>query len=140
VRAESFAAQGGGRVTVTDAKTAADGRAFLNWDKTGHWLEYAVEVPADGAYPLHIRHCSSGPTAVRAIMVNGYCPHADLTQLAFPETGGWSSGQDNWAWTTVADAEGRPFLFHLRQGRQLIRFVNCGNSLNLDSFAFGARP
>lgn len=140
VQAENFAAQGGGRVTVTDAKTAADGRAFLNWDKTGHWLEYAVEVPADGAYPLHIRHCSSGPTAVRAIMVNGYCPHADLTQLAFPETGGWSSGQDNWAWTTVADAEGRPFLFHLRQGRQLIRFVNCGNSLNLDSFAFGARP
>ncbi|MDD4537380.1 MAG: heparinase II/III family protein [Lentisphaeria bacterium] len=140
IQAEDFAAQGGGRVTVTDAKTAADGRAFLNWDKTGHWLEYAVTVPADGAYPLHIRHCSLGPTAVRAIMVNGYCPHADLTKLEFPETGGWSSGQDNWAWTTVADAKGRPFLFHLRQGQQLIRFVNCGNSLNLDSFCFGERP
>ncbi|MGI5922585.1 MAG: heparinase II/III family protein [Lentisphaeria bacterium] len=140
VQAENFSAQGGGKVTITDSKTAADGLAFLNWDKPGHWLEYAVEIPADGAYPLHIRHCSLGPTAVRAIMVNGYCPHADLTQLEFPETGGWSSGQDNWAWTTVTDAQGRPFLFHLRQGRQLIRFINRGNSLNLDSFCFGERP
>jgi hypothetical protein len=139
VQAEDFSAQGGGQVTVTDAKTAADGRSFLNWDSTGHWLEYVVEVPAAGAYPLHIRHCSSGRTALRAIMVNGFCPHADLTQVSFPETGGWSSGQDNWVWTTVADAQGKPFLFHLRQGRQVIRLVNCGNSLNLDSFCFGER-
>jgi hypothetical protein len=140
VQAENFSAQGGGQVTVTDAKTAADGLSFLHWDNTGHWLEYVIEVPSDGAYPLHIRHCSAGRTAVRAILIDGFCPHADMARVLFPETGGWSSGQNNWVWTTVTDAAGKPFLFNLKKGRHVVKFVNCGNSLNLDLFSFGARP
>lgn len=132
VQAEEFSGQGGGQVEVTDAKVDAVGRSFLHWDAPGHYLEYEVEVPADGGYYLTLRYCTADETAARAVLVDGALPDEALGSVPFDWTGGWSNSASDWRLVTVPGADGRPFLFGLTRGRHTIRFVNCRGSMNLD--------
>ena len=133
VEAEDFTGQGGGQVEVTDKKVGAHGRSFLHWDQPGHWLEWTLPVPRDGAYCLSIRHCSQSLEPLRSVLIDGACHAEFLKALAFPSTGGWSNERDDWSLLTITDpATGQPFLFHLKQGPHTLRLVNVQDSLNLD--------
>ena len=133
VQAEDFAGQGRGTVTVTDKKVGSDGKAFLNWDNAGHWLEWRLNVPQDGAYCLSLKYCADSVAPLRAIVVDQAFPADSLKAVAFEHTGGWSNARDDWRLLTVQDPKtGQPFLFHLRKGEHTLRMVNVQESLNLD--------
>jgi hypothetical protein len=119
----------------------ADGKAFLHWDWLGHWLEYAFDVPSDGAYGLQIKYCIGGPSAFRALLVDGFLPDEAFRSMVFEETGGWSSDRNDWRWQTVsADGGKTPFRFNLTKGRHVFRFVNLENSMNMDVLKLKALP
>ena len=135
VQAESIVSQGGGEVAVTDAKTGADGKAFLHWDNAGHWVEWRFTVPQDGAYHLSIRYCANGVDPLRAIAIDGALPAKFMEAVQFSDTGGWSNGRDDWQMQTIMDpATSKPFLCHLRKGEHALRMVNVQDSMNMDCF------
>jgi len=122
VQAEAFAAQGGGEVTISDKKAAVYGACFLNWDRRGHWIDYAVEIPRDGYYKILLKYCREGGPAVRALRIDGEYPGEGARRFELPGTGGWSNSADNWqyytlAWPKLED----PFLVKLTAGRHTLR-------------------
>jgi hypothetical protein len=127
IQAETLHAQSGGHVEITSEKIGADGQAFLHWDNPGHTLEYKVDIPADGAYWLSLKYCiGDDKVSTRAMLVDGYAPYDDFTNIPFDPTGGWSSTRDDWVWTTLK----KPIF--LKKGAHIISFVNLANSMNLD--------
>ena len=139
VQAENPTAEGNGSIAVAD-KVGADGKAFLHWDNSGHWLEYAFDVPADGAYELQIKYCIAETPAFRALTVDGFLPDEALRSLVFTETGGWSSDRDDWRWQSISADGKTPFRFNLTKGRHVFRFVNLENSMNMDVLKLKALP
>ncbi|MBP5672318.1 MAG: heparinase II/III family protein [Victivallales bacterium] len=139
VQAEDMSGEGGGNIVVSD-KVGADGKAFLHWDWPGHWLEYAFDVPSDGAYELQIKYCIGETSAFRALLVDGFLPDESLQSLVFTETGGWSSTRDDWRWQTISADGKTPFRFNLTKGRHIFRFVNLENSMNMDVIKLKAMP
>ena len=140
VQAEDPSGEGGGNIVISD-KVGADGKAFLHWDWPGHWLEYAFDVPSDGAYELQIKYCIGGPSAFRVLLVDGFLPDEAFRAMVFEETGGWSSDRNDWRWQTVsADGGKTPFRFNLTKGRHVFRFVNLENSMNMDVLKLKALP
>ena len=132
VQAENPSGEGSGNIVVAD-KVGADGKAFLHWDWAGHWLEYAFDVPSDGAYELQIKYCIGDTPAFRALLVDGFLPSEALRSLVFAETGGWSSTRDDWHWQTISIDGGKtPYRFNLTKGLHKFTFINIENSMNMD--------
>ncbi|MBM4049905.1 MAG: carbohydrate-binding protein, partial [Planctomycetes bacterium] len=96
VEAEQFAGQGGGEVTISTEKVAASHKAFLNWNKSGHWLEWTINVPKDGRFQLAVRYCTQFESATRDVLVDGAQPFPDMKQVTFPGTGGWANKANDW--------------------------------------------
>lgn len=136
MQAEDFSKQGNGKVTVTDSKVGTEGKAFLNWDYAGHWLEYTFDVPVAGAYSLSFKYCFDGSSSTRAILIDGNCPDKSLTSVDFLDTGGWSGTQDNWDWATIMGANGKAFQFNLTKGKHTLKLVNIRDSMNMDVIKF----
>jgi hypothetical protein len=140
VQAETFAAQGGGEVTISDKKAATFGTCFLNWDRRGHWIEYSVEVPKDGFYKILLKYCREGGPVIRALRIDGEYPSESARKFELPGTGGWSNGADNWqyyalSWPGLDD----PFLVKLTAGKHTLRLENSGgDGVNLDYVVFAA--
>ncbi len=133
VQAEDFSGQGGGAVTVTDKKVGAQGKAFLNWDHPGHWIEWKFAVPQDGAYHIAVKCCSEQLAPHRALILDGAFPNEESRCLDFPSTGGWSNDRDDWSVVTLSNPETKqPLQFHLRAGEHTLRLVNLQDSMNLD--------
>ncbi|OGV70993.1 MAG: hypothetical protein A3K19_05715 [Lentisphaerae bacterium RIFOXYB12_FULL_65_16] len=101
------------------------GTAFSGWDNRDHWLEYTVDVPADGAYTLTLRVCMTEP-AERALLVDGAYPDDVFRTFNLTPTGGFSNGSDDW------DNRDLPKLLRLRKGRHVLRFINVSKPTNLD--------
>jgi len=137
VEAEAFAAQGGGKVQVSDKKAAASGgKAFLRWDAEGHWLEWPVVVRQDGNYHLILRYCTSFDGVRRAVSIDGQTPSGALASVAFVGTGGWANERNDWNHLLVPDMKGKPFVLALKKGTHTIRVTNVdGRGLNLDYIA-----
>lgn len=140
VEAESFTAQGGGRVEVTDRKIAArGGKAFLRWDEEGHWLEWPVDIPESGYYHLLMKCCSREQGIRRRLEIDGNAPVPGLASFYLPYTGGWSSNKDDWRVVRVEDFRiGQPVLIYLTKGRHTVRMTNVSQSVNLDYFVFAS--
>lgn len=125
VQAEDYTGQGGGGVGISTTKKGMDGTAFYGWDNRDHWLEYAVDIPADGAYALSMRVCMEEP-AERALLVDGAYPDGVFRSFSLAPTGGFSNGTNDW------DDRKLPKLLHLRKGRHVLRFINLSKPTNLD--------
>ncbi|NOZ20370.1 MAG: hypothetical protein GXP25_04695, partial [Planctomycetes bacterium] len=133
IEAENLAGQGGGEVTITDKKVGASGKAFLNWDKPGHFVEYKFTVPADGEYWVTFKYCAENLGPVRALVLDGAFPAECMKAIDFASTGGWSNEHDDWRYWTVTDPKtNKPSPFYLRKGEHTLRIVNVQQSLNLD--------
>jgi len=133
VQAEDFTGQGGGEVGVSDTKRAIIGKALLGWDAVGHWLEYTVDVPAEGYYNLTLCYCTALALCERQLGVNGELQEP-FAPLVFPSTGGWANGSDDWRLYTAPNPVAKhPLLVKLRQGKNVIRMTNLnGRGVNLD--------
>ncbi len=133
VQAEDFTAEGGGNVKITDKKRAIVGKAFFGWDGTGHWLEWTVDVPAEGHYNLAVCYCTELALCEREIQVNGQVQEP-FAPMVFPTTGGWANGSDDWRLLAATDPiTERPLLIKFRQGKNTLRLTNAnGRGVNLD--------
>jgi len=136
VQAEDFTGQGDGEVSLSESKRGAIGQAFLGWDGTGHWIEWTIDVPAEGYYNLTICYCTELALCERAIQVNGEVQEP-LAIARVPSTGGWANGSDDWRLYTVPNpVEERPLLIRLRKGANVVRLTNLnGRGINMDYLA-----
>lgn len=126
IEAEDFSAEGGGQVHKRSDKKNVHGLAISHWDDKGHFLEWTVDVPANGRYLLAVRYCT--PYEVRRSLQVG---RREPAQVVFPTTGGFGSDRHDWTEVTLADANGK--RFRLEKGKHVIRLVNTDDQgLNLD--------
>jgi hypothetical protein len=82
------------RNTDVDIENTADagGGYDVGWIRPGEWLQYTVNVAADGPYDLMLRLASTGSGGVLHLEVDG----GNATgAIQVPNTGGWQ------AWSTV---------------------------------------
>jgi len=133
IEAEAFCEQSGGTVTVCDKPAASGGKGFKLWDKQGHSLGWAFDLPADGRYAVQVRACHAHSGEVtRQVLVDGAPVGAPVASCAFPYTGGWSTEADNWRDLYLV-ANGRPLVLELKAGRRVLALVaDRDGGLNLD--------
>lgn len=133
VQAETFTGESGGKVGVATNKVGHVGTSIAGWNGEGHWLEWAVELPAEGYYNLSLVYCTEPNNSMREIVVNGEIqePYAPFV---LPATGGYSNGTDDWRLFTATDPIGpKPLLVKFRKGKNTLRLVNAnGLAANLD--------
>jgi hypothetical protein len=136
VQAEDFTSEGGGKMGVTGEKRAAIGKCINMWDALGQWVEWTVDVPADGYYHLTLCYCSEMDKAERELKTNGEVQEP-FAPLVFPSTGGWSNGSDDWRLHTAQNpANDQPLLVKFRQGKNVVRLTNTnGRGINVDYLA-----
>ncbi len=136
IQAESLTGQGEGEVAFSSKKVATVGEAFAGWNNMGHWLEWTVEVPADGYYNLAICYCAESALPKRLILINAeeQEPAAPLEPVG---TGGWANNSDDWQiHTAMNPVSAKPLLLHFNKGANVLRLVNAsGDGLNLDYLA-----
>ncbi len=88
-----------------------------NWKAAGEWIEYEVDVPADGLYCLTFKYrqnISMDMTVYRDIYINGEIPYAELKNVGFPFAFRWNN-------VTLQNADGSPLYVKLKQGKNTIR-------------------
>jgi len=93
----------------------------VGWVREGEWLEYTIEVPMPGDYPIDVRVASAYVGGTFHIEFDGY----DLTgDVDVPVTGGWQT------WTTVSTEATLP------AGTLLMTFVPTVEGFNVNYFDF----
>lgn len=97
----------------------------------GSWLEWDIEVPADGKYDIYARIATAEPYAYRRMhMGTGRGVRSLL--IAFPGTGGWGHSADSWGLRQITGVEGAEPL-ELEQGTRTLRLTGVlANHLNID--------
>ena len=87
------------------------------WKTNGQWIEWNVEVPADGFYNIMIKgrqNYSRGNVANRKVMIDGKVPFEELSAIKFKYDNDWQN-------MTLADEEGNAYEFYLTAGTHTIR-------------------
>jgi len=104
-----------------DVQTCSDegGGYNLGWILVGEWLEYTIDVPAAGTYPIEVRVASPNLGGTFHIEFNGVDGTGDVD---VPVTGGWQT------WTTVHTEATLP------AGVQIMKFVPTVQGFNLNYF------
>ncbi len=89
------------------------------WQKVGQWIEYEIEVPADGLYTIAARFKQSelsGLYVSRRLYIDGEVPFEECNYLQFGYETTWQSkrlGQDT--------EDDEPYQFYLTKGKHTIR-------------------
>jgi len=87
------------------------------WQTTGQWIRYEVEVPQEGLYNIAFRFRQeklAGMYTSRRIIVNGELPFKEASYLQFNYDSAWQS--------CVLNDGKTDFLFHLKEGKNVIEF------------------
>ncbi len=118
----------GGRYRLDEAVDIQDcsdvgGGYNLGWIYDVEWLEYTVEVPVAGEYPIDVRVASPSVGGVFHIEFGGVDRTGDVV---VPVTGNWQT------WTTVSTTA------TLDAGVQVMRFVPTVQGFNLNAFEIAA--
>ncbi len=89
------------------------------WQQVGQWIEYEIEVPADGLYTIAARFRQaelSGLYVSRRLYIDGEVPFEECNYLQFGYSTSWQSKRFG------EDAEGdEPYQFYLTKGKHTIR-------------------
>ena len=135
-QAESFAAQGGGKVQLREDKLGSVGKAISHWDDEGHWIEWKLAAPRAGKYRLALRYCAPHE-AVRELLIDGRAAES-ASRVRFPSSGGFGGPTvDHWAHWVCRDGKAGIAAIELAPGLHTIRLTNVdGKGLNLDYLAF----
>ena len=86
------------------------------WQLNGEWMEWEVDVPADGLYqivPRARQNVYSGMFASRRIYIDGKIPFEEAKNLRFAYTSGWQTNP-------LGNADGA-YAFYLTEGTHVIR-------------------
>lgn len=93
------------------------------WRVAGQWIEWEVEVPADGLYQIHIsarQNYNRGFVSSRTLSINGAIPFEEVEAIPF-------RFNNSWELITLDDGDGEPLLFPLDAGVNTIRmYVTLG--------------
>ena len=87
------------------------------WRIPGQWIEWEVEVPADGLYRLSVsarQNYNRGFVSSRTLWVNGEIPFQEVSVVPF-------HFNNTWQLTTFQDGYGNDLLFPLKAGVNTIR-------------------
>lgn len=87
------------------------------WRKTGQWIEWDIEVPADGYYNLMVKarqNYKRGSVSNRKLLIDGQMPFDGVSEISF----GYSN---DWDCQTLSDENGTPYQFYLTKGTHNIR-------------------
>jgi len=135
IQAEDFVAEGAGKCRICDPLNVV-GRSISYWQESlGHWLEWDVEVPAEGDYVLFARYCTGSTGTRRSLTLDGISPDPAYADIAFANTGGFSGQVDNWAFKKL----GPPL--RLTPGRKhRVRMTNLCDGLGVDYFLVVPAP
>ncbi len=89
------------------------------WQQVGQWIEYEIEVPADGLYTIAARFRQadlSGLYVSRRLYIDGEVPFEECNFLQFGYSTSWQSKRFG------EDAKGdEPYKFYLTKGKHTIR-------------------
>ena len=132
IEAEAFSGQGGGKMKICNTVNAS-GKSISYWHQDiGHWLEWALDVPADGRYELWMRYATACGKTRRSLQIDGALPNPAFADMAIPGTGGWSGTEDNWRYLRLGVPLG------LSVGKRLLRMTNLADGLAVDFFILRA--
>jgi len=135
VEGEAFAKQGGGEAKVsTEHKNTHGGACAFGWGNAGSWLEWSVEVPADGDYLLTVVGASQEKVVLRSVELDGK-PVPGMAVIRMMGTGGWGrENPDEWQPFRAVDAGGQPVRIKLTKGPHVLRMTNLlGQHFNVDA-------
>ena len=85
------------------------------WNSPGQWIEWEIEIPADGYYEIGMRVRQSelrGFFSTRIVSIDGNVVFDELNNMQFPYN-------LNWTVKTLGDDE--PYLFYLTVGTHTLR-------------------
>jgi endonuclease/exonuclease/phosphatase family metal-dependent hydrolase len=105
------------RATDVDIELSANGGYDVGWTVAGEWLNYTVNVAAQGSYTVQLQVAAIDGASMH-VGFNG--PSSVWTSVAIPNTGGWQS------WTTVS------IPVTLGAGVQQLTLLFDDGSANLD--------
>ncbi len=84
---------------------------------SGDYIIWEVEVPEEGLYQLTFKSRQSvnrGVTSYRRLYINGEVPYSEMNTVAF----NYNAKMKN---QTIADEDGTPYLFYLKEGKNTIK-------------------
>lgn len=87
-----------------------------NWSDSGQWIEWQVDVPADGYYQLGLRYRQNenkGQSSLRRLEIDGTVPFEEAKELSFDYDVDWQ--------TRFLGTEGEPYQFWLTAGPHDVR-------------------
>jgi len=129
-QAEAFSTQGGGQVQVRALDSTAKVKVISHWDQKGHFLQWSVDVPANGRYDLLLRY-HAADKVTRRLCVDD----AEVGEISFFATRGTGDRPQDWDEMTFVNSDGKPFT--LKSGKHTIRLENTdGHALDLDYLGF----
>ncbi|MGQ9730467.1 MAG: right-handed parallel beta-helix repeat-containing protein [Candidatus Zipacnadales bacterium] len=110
------------------------GGTVANIHTPGDWIEWEIDVPAEGDYALWVLYGAKnepfGRTDMAGRTVFQVDGGEDVPLQNLPDTAGWSSFQ----WSRCA-------TLHLKAGKRLLRWTNRqGGGINFDAFALCTDP
>ena len=85
--------------------------------QVGEWVEWELEVPADGLSQMGRRYHQNPVTGyyvTRRVMIDGQVPFAELDAVKF-------SYHADWDYMPLGENEKNPYLFYLTQGKHTLR-------------------
>lgn len=98
------------------------------WRVAGDWIEWDVDVPADGLYTISVKgrqNYNRGFVSSRSVYIDGECPFEECEVMSF------QYGND-WQMNTLHGEDGNPFQFALKAGKHTIRLeVTLGDLGNI---------
>ena len=101
-----------------------------NWKMPGQWIEWEVDVPADGYYEITMKarqNYNRGFVSCRTLYLNGEIPFDEVSTIQF-------AFSSDWKMQTLSDAKGNPYKFYMHKGINTIRLEvtlgEMGNILN----------
>lgn len=111
-----------------DLEEIEEGNYVVGYTIAGEWLEYTVDVDADGEYPLTIRAAAGGTSGSVQLFVDG---KAVTDTVAIPQTA------DN-KWDVYENVDAGKVT--LTVGEHIIKLAITGSYANIDWFMLGEIP
>ena len=136
VQAEDFKAQGEGECQVFNDREGAWGSIVSYWHaNVGHWLEWGVEIPADGMYAVRFHYATESEGTRREFRIDGNLPCPEAAALAFPPSGGFGMTPADWVYVSLRDKGDKEIPLRLAKGKHTLRLTNLNDGLAFDFIA-----
>ncbi|MFP9097466.1 discoidin domain-containing protein [Flavobacterium sp. RHBU_24] len=115
IQAEDFAAMSG---VQTEATTDEGGGESVGYTDAGDYMDYNINVPANGTYTIALRVASAIDTGEIQLMIDGEALTID--NINVPNTGGWQ------VWQTISTS------LALTEGNHVLRLLTVAAAYNIN--------